>query len=74
LREFAGKTTAAVNPVGRTTIFDRFFAVEENELDVHGETRFPRKDTSARRETGSARTAVVRVDELKGVEDFCVVM
>src|SRR5438105_15202073 len=65
---------AAVNPVRVSKIFDRLLAVKKNKLNLLGKLWFLPQDARHFQKQSRARAAVVRTDETKRIEDFCVVV
>ena len=65
---------AAINSIGLAEIFDCFFAIEENELSFLSELGLQGQHSRHLQKQTGARTAIVRANKAKTVEDFCVVV
>src|SRR5947209_16774964 len=65
---------ASINPIRRAEIFNRFFAIEKDKFDSLGQLRIQCQNPGELQEQTRAGSAVVRSNELKGIENLCVVM
>jgi hypothetical protein len=66
--------TAAVNTVPVAKILDSFLAIEKNELNLFCEARLPSQHSRQFQKQAGARSAVIRADKAKRIENFRVVV
>src|SRR5262249_20654699 len=68
------KVATSVNSIRRTKIFERFFTIKKHELHIFRQARRTCQRASDFQENAIARSAIIRADKPKCVENFCVVV